>query len=229
MDTDSADNNKQRTLFKMKDLFSKRLPDSQASAVAHFADLLFTYAPDDEMVQRPIEGLYGSTLSCWGFIEQFDGKGAKAQVFNPDLEQHGWHSNHTVIQLLMNDCPFIVDSVRMALNRLNIGIRVVQNVVLHTERDGGKLVSTVAPDKGVAESLIYLEVDRHTEADLLKRMRSELITTLKAVEVSVRDFHAMKDRVSAASKALGLAGYEKEQLLSIGYWMTTLPFLPVMK
>lgn len=212
MDTDSADNNKQRTLFKMKDLFGKRLPDSQASAVAHFADLLFTYAPEDEVAQRPIEGLYGSTLACWSFIEQFDGVNAKVQVFNPDLEQHGWHSNHTVIQLMMKDCPFIVDSVRMSLNRLGVGIRVVQNVVLYTERDDGTLVNTSGQEgKGEAESLIYLEVDRHTEADLLKRMREELIITLRAVDVSVRDFHAMKERISLAAKELGTAGYEKEQ------------------
>jgi glutamate dehydrogenase len=211
MSSPTPDNNKQRTLYKLQDLFETRLPADQAEALTGFANQLYIYVPENELVERPIETLYGATLSCWTFVGGFGKALSKVQVFNPDLEQHGWHCNHTVIQLLMKDCPFIVDSVRMALNALGIGIRAIHNIVIYVERDeAGNLVKLGEPGQGDAESMIYLEVDRHTEADLLKRIESELTKTLKAVSYSVRDFLPMKERVASCAADLEKAGFAEE-------------------
>ena len=42
---------------------------------------------------------------------------AKVRVYNPQIEQHGWQSTHTVVEVVTDDMPFLVDSVSMALNR----------------------------------------------------------------------------------------------------------------
>ena len=43
----------------------------------------------------------------------------KIRIYNPNQEEHGWHSTHTIIEILMEDMPFLVDSVRMVLEKWN--------------------------------------------------------------------------------------------------------------
>ncbi|MGY8868902.1 MAG: NAD-glutamate dehydrogenase [Pseudomonadales bacterium] len=211
MDSEIANKKNNKTLIKLKELLQKRLGGEQAPKVEQFADQFFTYAPEDEIAQRPIEAIYGATLSSWSFLKQFDTSCSKIQVFNPDLEQHGWHSNHTVVQILTVDSPFIVDSVRMELNRQGIGIHVIQNVVLWVDRKDEALNELTSNGEGATESYIYLEVDRHTEPELLKGLQSELMLAMTAVSVSVKDFISMKDRAAGCAEALGVAGHEQEK------------------
>ncbi len=211
MDSELTIKNNNKTLVKLKELFTRRLVDKQAADISHFADKFFTYAPEDEIALRPIEALYGATLSSWSFLDSFGDSNAKIQVYNPDLEQHGWHCNHTVIQILKVDSPFIVDSVRMELNRQGIGIHVIQNMVLHVERDGDKFSSLCEAGNGRDESFIYLEVDRHTEPELLRNVQAELMTAMAAVTASVKDFLPMKARAEAYAGYLGERGFSEEQ------------------
>ena len=41
----------------------------------------------------------------------------KLRVYNPRAEEHGWSSPHTVIEIVNDDMPFLVDSVTMEVNR----------------------------------------------------------------------------------------------------------------
>ena len=211
MDSEIANKKNNKTLIKLKELLHKRLGGTPSHDVGQFADQFFTYAPEDEIAQRPMEALYGATLSSWSFLKSFNATRAKVQVFNPDLEQHGWHSNHTVIQILATDSPFIVDSVRMELNRQGIGIHVIQNIVLWIHREGEEFKELAATGKGTSESYIYLEVDRHTEPELLKGLQSELMTAMAAVSVSVKDFLPMKAGAAECAAGLAVAGYEQEK------------------
>ena len=45
------------------------------------------------------------------------------RVYNPDFEQHGWQSPHTVVEIVTDDMPFLVDSVTMELSRQGYGDR----------------------------------------------------------------------------------------------------------
>jgi len=42
------------------------------------------------------------------------------RAYNPTREQHGWQSTHTVVEIVNDDMPFLVDSVAMELNRQQI-------------------------------------------------------------------------------------------------------------
>ncbi len=45
------------------------------------------------------------------------------RVFNPTLKSHGYESPHTLLQIVNDDMPFLVDSVSMTLADLGIGAR----------------------------------------------------------------------------------------------------------
>ena len=87
---------------------------------------------------------------------------AEVRIFNASLKQHGWESPHTVIQIVNDDMPFLVDSVTMALAEQGIGVHVLGHPVAPFQRDkAGKLI---AVGEGKAESLMHLEIDRQSAA-----------------------------------------------------------------
>jgi glutamate dehydrogenase len=38
-------------------------------------------------------------------------------VYTPTVEEHGWSASHTVVEVVVDDMPFLVDSVTMELSR----------------------------------------------------------------------------------------------------------------
>ena len=52
------------------------------------------------------------------------GDAPSLRLYNPDIEADGWESRHTVVELVCDDRPFLVDSVTMALNRHGWGIHL---------------------------------------------------------------------------------------------------------
>ena len=103
----------------------------------HQADLGETFlrhyyrsvAPVD-LVDRDALDLYGAALAHLRFSEQREPGKAKVRVYNPQIEQHGWQSTHTTIEIVTDDMPFLVDSITMAINRLGLIIHLVIHPVL---------------------------------------------------------------------------------------------------
>ena len=94
-------------------LISERNSQAKAEQLTKFADLYYSGAPDDEILARPVEDLYGAALSSWQFIQQREPGVPKVRVFNPDHENHGWQSSHTVIEIVYENMPFLIDSIRI--------------------------------------------------------------------------------------------------------------------
>ncbi|MDO6804089.1 NAD-glutamate dehydrogenase, partial [Wenyingzhuangia sp. 1_MG-2023] len=102
---------------------------TQAAVLSRFADIYYANAPVDEWLVRPIADVYGATLSSWHFIQQRQANEVKVRVFNPDHENHGWQSLHTVVEVVCQDMPFLVDSVRMQLNAHQMSLHTIQYCV----------------------------------------------------------------------------------------------------
>ncbi|MCV6590020.1 MAG: NAD-glutamate dehydrogenase [Marinobacterium sp.] len=184
-----------KVLTQLNELFNEKLSTTEAGTVAAFAEQYFYTATQEELSERKLETMYGATLSCWQFLQSFSAEQAKIRVFNPDLEQHGWRAQHTVIEILQNDMPFLVDSARMALNRRGRAIHTIHNAVLRTCREDGKLVELVAADQPhQRESALYLEIDRTTDADELKAIAADLAEVMTYVAASVGDYPAMIEK-----------------------------------
>ncbi len=182
----------QKVLAQLTELFNEKLAAPAAKTVAQFAQQYFQASTQEELSERKLENLYGATLSCWQFLQSFSAEQAKIRVYNPDLEQHGWRAQHTVIEILQSDMPFLVDSARMALNRRGLAIHTIHNAVLRTSRDADKLVTLAEPqDEHRRESVIYIEVDRTSDADELKAIAASLAEVLTYVAASVEDYPQM--------------------------------------
>ena len=56
------------------------------------------------------------------------------RVFSPKRED-GWDARHTIVQIVNDDMPFLVDSVTMELERHDLGLHLVVHPIVRVERD----------------------------------------------------------------------------------------------
>jgi glutamate dehydrogenase len=117
---------------------------------------------------------------------------AQVRVFNANLAQHGLESPHTMVQIVNEDMPFLVDSVTMALAEMNIGVHVLGHPVLRFRRDGSGNLDAVG--EGPAESLIHLEIDRQP-AEAMPRIEQAIRKVLANVRAIVTDWEAMRAKM----------------------------------
>lgn len=124
---------------------------------------------------------------------------ANVRLFNPAMKSHGWESSHTVLQVVNDDMPFLVDSVTMALADLGIGVHVLGHPVVAISRGrGGKLE---AVGEGETESLIHMEIDRQS-GDALKDIQDAVSSVLDDVRLAVNDWPAMREKMMQVASEL---------------------------
>src|SRR5262249_5519078 len=110
------------------------------------------------------------------------------------LEDHGWHSHHTVIEAVNDDMPFLVDSVTSALNRRDLTVHLVIHPVLQVERDpGGRLL---APGTRPPESYMQVRISEQSDPGLLDAIRKDLEKVLADVRAAVGDWRAMRAKIT---------------------------------
>jgi glutamate dehydrogenase len=185
----------------------KLVQPDEKDAITKFSDQFFGIVPLEELLARHDTDLLGCTLSFWRFFQSYDGQGEKLRVFNPDIQQHGWQSTHSVVEILHCDSPFLVDSVRMLLNRQGYAIHTLQNSVMAVKRNSeGVLESVLDPHskstQAQFESVMYIEIDRCASAAELKRVATSLGEVLSHVRAAVVDFAAMGEQARALMKSL---------------------------
>ncbi|MGM0982405.1 MAG: NAD-glutamate dehydrogenase [Pseudomonadota bacterium] len=194
---------RQDLLKQLEERLQGRLDEAKAAQVSAFARHFYATVPLDDLADRRLDDIYGATLSVWHFLQQFDPDDPKVRVFNPDFEQHGWQSTHTFIAVLHEDMPFLVDSVRIELNRRGMTVHAIHNAVLATERDSQhrleRVTSTHQNDAPQGrESLIAIEIDRHSDSALLEEIETSLQDVLGDVRIAVADFEPMREQARAA-------------------------------
>ncbi|WP_437884627.1 NAD-glutamate dehydrogenase [Pseudomonas sp. LRF_L74] len=189
---------------------AQHVSDKALPQVALFAEQFFGIIALDELAQRRLSDLLGCTLSAWRLLESFDAAKPQVRVFNPDYEKHGWQSTHTAIEVLHPDIPFLVDSVRMELNRRGHSIHTLQNSVISVRRNKKGVLQEVlakgATGKDVQhESLMFLEIDRRSGSAELKALENALLDILEEVRITVADFQPMRAKAQERLDWLGKA------------------------
>jgi glutamate dehydrogenase len=178
----------------------ERLPADQADQAEAFARQLYRRVEPEDLLQRAIPDLYGAAVAQWGFARQRTPGVAKVRVYSPRFEEDRWRSIHSVVEIVTDDMPFLVDSVSMELNRQGLTIHLPIHPVLAVRRDDAGMLLEVlpegdAPPDALRESVIHIEVDRQTEPAVLERLREGIERVLADVRAAYEDWAPMRGRV----------------------------------
>ncbi|MFZ0977479.1 MAG: NAD-glutamate dehydrogenase domain-containing protein, partial [Solirubrobacteraceae bacterium] len=178
----------------------ERLPADQVAPCESFVRQYYQWVPAEDLADRNPLDLYGAAVAHYNLAQQRAAGESKVRVYNPDFEQHGWQSPHTLIEIVTEDMPFIVDSVTMQLGRLGYGIDLVIHPVMTVRRDAeGHLTEVLehdapAPEDVIRESVVHVEVGREHDRALLDQLRTTIERVLADVRAAVEDWQQMRSR-----------------------------------
>src|ERR1041385_4395978 len=102
---------------RLADDARSRVPAEQADSAEQFVRRYFALVAPDDIIYTSIDTLLGGAVSLWQFGLERQGGHAKVRFFNPTVDANGWALEHTVIEIVNDDMPFLVDSVSAAINR----------------------------------------------------------------------------------------------------------------
>ncbi|MBJ6980669.1 NAD-glutamate dehydrogenase [Luteimonas sp. MC1572] len=169
-----------------------RAGKANADDASAFANAFYLRLTEDELPLHDADGWAALANDFLDFARKRKPGTASVRMFNPTLAQHGWESAHTVLQVVNDDMPFLVDSVTMALADLGVGVHVLGHPVLQVRRDKtGKLLSL---GEGAAESVMHLEIDRQGAGDTA-RIEAAVRAVLEDVRAIVADWVPMRERM----------------------------------
>src|SRR6266540_3903934 len=191
---------KAEILDRIAAMIHEKVPAEDAPQVEALARLYYGHVSPEDLVDSEIPDLYGAMLAHWSFGRRRPPGSVKVRVFSPRFEEHGWRSIHTIVEVITDDMPFLVDSVAMELNRHGFTIHLPIHPVIQVRRnEQGELVEVVQEgskaDDVLRESFIHMEIDRQTEPDVLEALAEGLERVLDDVRASVEDWAPMIEQV----------------------------------
>ena len=162
---------------------------------AQFARRLFGRLSDKDLAAAPVDQRAAAATSLLAFARRRLPGVAKVRIFNPSLPDHGFESRHTIVQIVNDDMPFLVDSIANEFNRREIAVHLLAHPVMAARRDlDGDLVGIAleAGERARSESMMHIEIDRQTDPVLLDEIASALTRVLAEVRLAVEDWRAMR-------------------------------------
>jgi glutamate dehydrogenase len=187
-----------------------RLPQDQAAHFAAFVSEYYRWTAPEDLFERNSHDLYGAAMAHWTLAQCRAPHECKVHVYTPKMGEHGWQSPHTVIEVISDDMPFLVDSVSMEVNRHECAIHFTVHPVLRVRRDAqGRLLEVLSPDAAsgaedvITESFIHIEVDQQREPAALELLRQGVSRVLEEVHAVVDDWPKMRETLRQIARELG--------------------------
>ncbi|GIK99609.1 MAG: glutamate dehydrogenase [Alphaproteobacteria bacterium] len=194
--TSRSEQHKEELVGQVVGLAEKRLDRDRVAEVTRFLRAFYANVPPDDIREESPDDLFGAALSLWSFGAQRKPGSTKVRVYNPTTAENGWRSSHTVLEIVNDDMPFLVDSVTAALNGMDLTVYLVIHPVLKLERDAaGRRVETGGKSAQLSESFMQVRLSEQSSPERLEAIRDEIERVLGDVRAAVGDWKAMVAKV----------------------------------
>ena len=184
-------------------------PDEIDALLANY----YRHVAPEDILGRAAVDVYGALASHYRLARSRPQGTAAVRVVTPTLAEDGWAAaGHSVVEVVVDDMPFLVDSLTMELSRQHREVHVVIHPQFDVVRDiTGELVSlgpvrdgARAPDSGVVrESWMHIEVSRIAEGDDVEEVVERVQAVLRDVRDATEDWSRTRGRMLEIVAELG--------------------------
>ncbi|MFT5539992.1 MAG: glutamate dehydrogenase, partial [Alphaproteobacteria bacterium] len=188
---------------------AKRKKSKNQGQAEAFIRGYYARVPYDDIRLRDVGDLAAQALSLLDFAAKRGRAKPSLRVFHPEAKAHGRSSNHTVIEIVNDNMPFLLDSVIAALNTRGLSVHLVVHPVFKMWRDGSGVLKAVGEVRKPAtswqeqsESFIHIEIDRQVAGDQITAIRKSIEIVLSDVRAAVTDWMAMRGALADMIKNL---------------------------
>lgn len=176
----------------------EKLDQEQAEALIAFSRQYYDSVPFNDLEAIAVDDLYGAALSHWNLALQYRPGTQKVRVFNPTMASHGWQSGHTIVEIIIEDMPFLLQSISMEINAQGFTNHLVIHPVYYMQRGAQDelLGFSSEPDESASsECLLHLEIDRQTDDAKLDHLRRRLQKVLADVRAATEDWQPCQEKM----------------------------------
>src|SRR6267378_2822076 len=179
-----------------------------------FLEAYYANVDVEDLAAREPAELAGTAASHLMFARRRR-RSALVRVFNPTQREHGFTSPHTVIEMVNDDMPFLVDSISLALTQRALTLHFLAHPVFAVARDGSgnllslrergeasKDVKQAADEKLRLESFQHVEVDRIVDPAALQSLAAQIERSMRDVRVACADWGKMRNAAHETAEEL---------------------------
>ncbi len=169
-----------------------------------FVRAFYRNVPPADILARPPGDLLAAASALWHFMaERRPGK-PKLCVLRPAGDETGWMAGRTIVQIVNDDMPFLVNSVSAAAARFDLTIDLVIHPVVTLERDReGRLIRFGAGSPNdQMESVMHIALKGRLDEAGEEALLAGLETVLSDVRAAVVDWQHMRRKVQKISEEL---------------------------
>ncbi len=163
----------------------------------------------EDIAERGEVDLYGGAMSQYKLAVSRPQGTANVRVFTPTVAEHGWSAGgHTVVEVVTDDMPFLVDSVTMQLTEQNREVHIVVHPQILVRRDvvgelqeifideasADRVDRSDTPQDVTRESWMHIEIGRESSAAQREEIELALRKVLQDVREAVEDWPKMHAR-----------------------------------
>lgn len=191
-------------LGRVKLELEKRVNSADIDRVDVFLNTFWAQLPIEDWAVKEVSDIAGCCYSVYLSLQKAT-SAYNVRVFNPSLDEDGWLCRGSVIIVRQKDAPFLVDSLRLKLNRKSIPIHVIKSTLIDVCRDDsgtnlGIQAINQEQDKTkecrwTQEAIIYIEVGLIVDEQELKSLESSIKSVLEDISVVVNDYSATLDKI----------------------------------
>jgi glutamate dehydrogenase len=196
---------KQALLDQVVTHLTGRLGARQTKLAEVYLQYYFRRVPIDEIVHEAPSTLATIVSSQLEFLKFRAPGEILIRIYNPGRQEQGWESEHTIIEIVNDDMPFLVDTATLTLAELDLGVHLIIHPVMRVKRDDkGKLITVYQKKRklGKAESVMQFQVDRRTRKKDLVEIEHHLKAAFADVRRAVSDWRVMERKASEARQRL---------------------------
>ena len=172
-----------------------------------FAALLLARAASEDLLRYQPKELAALAQAAWGLISHRPAATPVIRFENPGTTASGALGSVTVLDIVNEDMPFLLDSVLGELTEQGAEVRLVVHPIFAVERDQGGRLTAFAGDHqpgnaAARESFIHIHVGRIEDAARRSAIVQALEGVLRDVRLCVEDWRPMLARVQAVIAGL---------------------------
>jgi len=196
---------KQSLLKQVSAAMDSRLGPTAVELGKAYMEYYFRRVPMAELATDNAEVLADMLVSQLKFMTRRPAGQSLLRVYNPDMTSHGWESRNSVVEMVNDDKPFLVDSATLALAEMGLDVRLIIHPVIKVRRGkSGRLLAIEGRENATAtsESFIQIQFNRQNSAEALQAIHNRLAAAIRDVERAVRDFSPMVEEAGKVAELM---------------------------
>ncbi len=210
-----------QTLTAAAKAAAKGAKGQQAKLLPAFIAAYYQHIPAQDLAEFDAPALGGLARAHMKTGDARLPKKPNVRVYNPSLKKDGWACDHSVVEIITDDMPFLVDSVSAELTRRELPIHLVIHPIFKVRRNkSGKMLEILErghrDTDARSESFMHFQIAQLPDAEL-----TEIATAVEAVLADVRaaveDWRPMRERMEEAIEDLNtrVKGVQPEEVHEI--------------